>query len=144
MYATYYRMGSPHAITGRPHGFSTVSIRSYIKRLATWQALKLLFYSTVYNYYWHLQGFILWTLANNMVYHFVFSPCPSSTVINYHQKSCPYYSNCLSFPSLSAIPHPGSRFQNQQPPNSCSNLKLIQHLHIFRFSGLRWYSCHVW
>lgn len=39
-----------------------------------------------------------------MVYHFVFSPCPSSTAINYHQKSNPYYSSCLSFPLR--LPHP--------------------------------------
>lgn len=97
--------------------------------------------TTVYNYQRYLQGFILWTLVNNMVYHFVFSPCPSSTAINYHQKSNPYYSSCLSFPLR--LPHPtghGFRISHRKTLAPATS-----HSHIF-IDFLVWDGilCHVW
>lgn len=79
----------------------------------------------------------MWTLVNNIVYRFVFSPCPSSTAINYHQKSYLYYSRLSLVPVTATTPH-RSRFQNQSPQNSCSCL--LAFTHINRFPGLRWYS----
>ena len=79
----------------------------------------------------------LWTLVNNIVYHFVFSPCPSSTAINCLQKSCLYYSRLSLVLVTATTPHK-SRFQNQSPQNSCFCLLAFTHIH--RFSGLGWYS----
>lgn len=67
----------------------------------------------------------------------MFSPCPSSTAINYHKKSYLYYSRLSLVLVTATTPHK-SRFQNQSPQNSCFCLLAFTHIH--RFSGLGWYS----